>query len=129
MGDASPRDVLQDATELITSTDWATSFWWCRGAALLARQALELSVGQFWEAHDPGMEAASMRAQFLCLHDVELEARVIADARIAYDLLSRACHYHPYELQPTREEVVHWVAAVERFHEALVAHAMRLPQR
>ena len=54
---------------------------------------------------------------------------VIASGNIVYDQLSRACHYHPYELQPTRSEVEDWIGMVARFHDALVDHAMRQPPR
>jgi cytochrome c5 len=129
VSDAAPRDILQEATDLVTGTDWASAFWWCRGAALLSRQALELSLAQFWEAHEPGMERASMRAQFLTLRDVGLDVAVIASGSIVYDQLSRACHYHPYELQPTRSEVEDWIGMVARFHDALVEHARRQTPR
>jgi len=118
----APAAILESARTLVESTDWSSAFWWCRGAALLARQSLELSLKQFWEMHQPGMERASMRAQFLALHDLKVDRRTIADGHIAWDSLSRACHHHPYELSPTREEVVNWIATVGRFHEQLVAH-------
>jgi hypothetical protein len=118
----APPAILDGAQSLVESTDWSSAFWWCRGAALLARQALELSLKQFWEMHQPGMELASVRAQFLALHDVKVDRRTIADGHIAWDLLTRACHHHPYELSPAQEEIVDWIATVRRVHEQLVAH-------
>ena len=40
---------------------------WARAAILLARQALEDALDDFWRARSPDLLHASMRAQLLCL--------------------------------------------------------------
>ena len=35
--------------------------------------------------------------------------------QLARDLLSRACHHHPYELAPTAGELATWIEVVEEF--------------
>ena len=42
-----------------------------------------------------------------------------AEGHATWSLLSRACHHHPYDLQPSRDEVLAWIDAAERFHALL----------
>ena len=86
---------------------------WQRTAAFLARQALEIAVQNSLSERAPGAEAASARAQFLCLPSY-VSTPVAQEAAFLWGVLSRACHQHPYELSPTSEELVRWLAAVER---------------
>ncbi len=105
---------------LLDRDDWATSFWWGRAAAVLGRQAVESSLQEFWTRHSPEMTASTARGQFLAVR-LFLDERVAADGHATWSLLSRACHHHPYDLQPSRDEVVGWIDAAERFHAALQA--------
>lgn len=105
--------VLTAARNLMERTDPATAGLWPRATALLARQALESALDDFWKVRAPGMEQCSMRAQLLCLlhylGDEELAERV----SYAWAGLSRACHQHPYELPPTLAELLGWLGTVE----------------
>jgi hypothetical protein len=80
---------------------------------LLARQALEAELDDFWRVRAPGMELCSLKAQLLCLPhylgDEELAERV----SYVWAGLSRACHQHPYELPPTSTELAEWLKTVD----------------
>ena len=65
------------------------------------------------------MMLASSRGQFLALRLYFRDPAVTTEGYVTWALLSRACHHHPYELQPTRDEVLAWVEAAERFHALL----------
>ena len=126
-------EVVIAARNLIERTDQATAGLWPRATALLARQALEAALDDFWRVRAPGMEHCSMRAQLLCLpHYLQgpkppspqapkppsLQAPGHADdlaQRVSYAWagLSRACHQHPYELSPTSVELLGWLGTVE----------------
>ncbi len=88
---------------------------WPRAAAGLIRQAIENSLIVYWASFEPSMIEASMRAQLLAVRvdfpDEELAESVSA----AWASLSRACHYHPYELAPTAEELQANAETAQRF--------------
>jgi len=46
------------------------------------------------------------------------ERDLVGRAAHAWIALTHACHYHPYELPPTAEELDRWLDAVE----AVIAH-------
>lgn len=108
-----PADVLNAARDLMVRTDAATAGMWPRATALLARQALEAALQDFWRVRASGVEECSARAQLLCLShylgDEELAERV----SYAWAGLSRGCHQHPYELPPTSVELLAWLLIVE----------------
>ena len=118
-------EVVTAARNLIERTDPATAGLWPRATALLARQALEAALDDFWRIRAPGMEHCSMRAQLLCL-PYYLQASTQAAGRkpqaddlaqrvsYAWAGLSRACHQHPYELSPTSVELLGWLGTVEQ---------------
>lgn len=116
MTDAGPAHLLAMCRTLVDSQDWALSFWGGRGGAALARQAIELSLEEFWAIRSMPMRYASSRGQFLALRLYFPDPLVTTEGYVTWALLSRACHHHPYELQPTRDEVLAWVEAAERFH-------------
>ena len=86
---------------------------WQRTTAFLARQALELAVGDALAARAAGAERASARAQFLCL-PWYVSTPIAQEAAYLWGVLSRACHQHSYELSPTAEELSGWLDGVER---------------
>lgn len=106
----TPEDLLTAARRLIRRPDAATAGVWPRAAALLARQALELAIAALWAARPQaaGLGSCSMRSQLLCLtaylgQDAGTRAGYLSAA------LSRACHYHSYELAPTAAELTGWL--------------------
>ncbi len=53
-----------------------------------------------------------MRAQLLCLGTWVSNEPLARRAYQAWSALSRASHHHPYELTPTRDELVAWFESV-----------------
>jgi hypothetical protein len=106
----TPEDLLTEARRLVEHPDAATAGVWPRASALLARQALEQAMAGLWAAQPEaeGLSNGTMRSQLLCLNayvgdDVATRAAYLSAA------LSRACHYHPYELAPTAAELTGWL--------------------
>jgi len=64
---------------------------------------------------------ATERAQLLCLRQALADQRVAADATLAWNLLSEACHAHPYDLPPTAGELATWLEAVDALRRAIEA--------
>ena len=67
------------------------------------------------------MEECSTRAQFLCLGTYLKDGGIAHRAHQAWAALSRAAHFHPYELPPTREELLAWDEVVAEVVEATEA--------
>lgn len=104
--------LLLEARRLLAYGDNTTAGLWPRAAALLARQALEQAVDDFWRRRAPGVENCSGRAQFLCLRSY-VDKRVAEEADHTWGALSRACHQHAYELAPTASELDRWMHNVD----------------
>lgn len=104
--------MLAAADDLSTWPQPSTAGLWPRAAALLARQALEAALDDYWALRAPGVERSSMRAQLVCLRELADEDTG-ERASHAWWALSRACHHHPYELSPTASELTEWIASVE----------------
>src|SRR5688500_1355098 len=96
-----PTEVVIAARNLMERTDAATAGLWPRATALLARQALEEELDEFWRVRAPGLQHCSMKAQLLCLPHYLGHERLAEQVSYAWAGLSRACHQHPYELPPT----------------------------
>ena len=122
--DTVAREILASARSLLDRASTETSGLWPRAAVLLQRQALEVALKTYWSAKAPGVEECSTRAQFLCLgtylkSSAGPKAEDIARrAHQAWAALSRAAHFHPYELPPTREELLAWDEVVMEVVEA-----------
>lgn len=111
-------EVVKAARNLMERADPATAGLWPRATALLARQALEAALEDFWRVRAPGMEQCSMRPQLLCLPHYLGDEALAERVSYAWAGLSGACHQHPYELPPTSAELLGWLAVVDR----LVTH-------
>ena len=109
--------VVTAARNLMERTDTATAGLWPRATALLARQALEAAIDDFWRVRASGLEQCSMKAQLLCLPHYLGNEELAEQVSYAWAGLSRACHQHPYELPPTSAELTGWMTTVD----ALVA--------
>jgi len=94
---------------------------WPRAVALLARQALETSLAELWVKRDAKVGWATERSQLLCLSGVLGDRRRSADATLAWNSLSAACHQHPYDLPPTASELAAWVDIVDDLRRAVDA--------
>lgn len=109
-----PTKTLKQAEDLLQYFDPATAGMWPRAVALLARQALEESIRNFWLANAPAVSGCSTRAQLLSLTEF-VEEEVAEEGRQIWNVLSRACHHHPYELAPTSAELERWIVSVRDF--------------
>ncbi len=87
---------------------------WSRASALLARQALEGSLKEFWLRQAPGVERLNMRTQLNCLRSYLADAALADDINFTWHALSRATHHHPYELDPTADELRSLVSSATR---------------
>ena len=122
--DTVAREILASARSLLDRASTETSGLWPRAAVLLQRQALEVALKTYWSFKAPGVEECSTRAQFLCLgtylrSSSGLPAEDVARrAHQAWAALSRAAHFHPYDLPPTREELLAWDEVVSEVIEA-----------
>jgi len=110
--DSVARELLTTARELIDRASVDTRGLWPRVAVLLARQSLEVALKTYWSAAAPGVEDCSTRAQLLCLGSYVSDEAFARRANQVWTSLSRAAHFHPYELPPTIEELTAWFQAV-----------------
>jgi hypothetical protein len=110
--DTVAREILASARSLLDRASTETSGLWPRAAVLLQRQALEVALKTYWSFKAPGTEGCSMRAQLLCLAPYLPDPAVARRAHHVWAALSRAAHFHPYELPPTQEELRAWDAVV-----------------
>lgn len=115
--------LLAEARALVERREAATAGLWPRAAAALTRQALELALRDLWRARAPGVEPLSLRAQLLCLGEYARSERAAATAQHAWVALSRACHHHPYEVEPSADELRYWIDAVEECVVAIQARS------
>lgn len=106
------RELLASARTLADRSVADTRGLWPRAAVFLARQSLEVALKTYWSAKAPGVEESSMRAQLLCLGTWVSDEPFARRAHQAWSALSRASHHHPYELTPTRDELVGWFETV-----------------
>jgi hypothetical protein len=88
-----------------------------RIAAFLARLDLERLITRHMLGRGWDVAGASMRSKLLCLRVVEPEVSYAADA--AWFGLSRACHYHAFDLQPTASEAAHLIGLVRLVQDAI----------
>lgn len=110
----TPAELLAAARNLIGHPDPSAAGSWARTGAFLARQALENAVDAYLGANPVTgpMRAATMRSKLTCL-PVYLDQPSARQVAFAYRALSRACHYHPYELAPSTAELRRWIDDVE----------------
>lgn len=115
----SPPEELPAGTDRLLGTATAsTAGVWPRAVALLLRHALEEALRRYWQARKPQLSYCLPHAQALCLEsyaDPDTARRWSA----TWAGLSRACHYHGYELAPTQGELCAWRDDVERVLGAL----------
>ncbi len=106
----TPDELLAAAQGLMQRPDTLITGIWPRAAALLARQALEAAIAELWASKPQAAEMSSctMRSQLLCL-TAYLDPGTASRAAYLFAALSRACHYHSYELAPTAAELTSWL--------------------
>jgi hypothetical protein len=112
-----PADLLAVSRSLLERASDETRGLWPRAAALLARQALESTLRDYWSDGRAAMAELPFRQQLICLQRLFTPRELAADVSHAWAALSRACHHHPYELAPGAGELAGWFEVVERFGE------------
>jgi len=110
--DTVARGLLTSARLLIDRQSADTRGLWPRAAVLLARQSLEVALKTYWSAKAPGAEECPTQAQLLCLGAYVQDEALARRANQVWAALSRAAHVHPYELSPTRDELLTWIDTV-----------------
>lgn len=120
---SSSARLVAEARALVERHESATAGLWPRAAAALARQALELAMRDLWRHRAPGVELLPFRAQFLCLGEYVRSKQIAATALQTWTALSRTCHHHPYEVEPSADELRHWIGMVESFVEAVASRS------
>ncbi|MEQ9092830.1 MAG: hypothetical protein RLN63_01870 [Miltoncostaeaceae bacterium] len=84
-----------------------------RGAALLARQALESALDLHWRRRAPGLGECSMRTQLICLPEFSADPELAGRVSFVWWALSRVCHHHPSELPPSERELAELLDVVD----------------
>ena len=107
------RDLIDCARDLIEAPEALTGVW-PRAVAFVTRQALEETLSEIWKHTYPGMADANWSTQLACLGEILSDPSLVADVRAAWASLSRACHHHHYELDPTAAELDRWIRQTER---------------
>lgn len=117
----SITQLLGEARRLMDDPSPGTASAWPRAAALLTRQALEHALDVLWRAKAPGVEHLTMRAQLSCLCVYLAPPELAREVAWTWHALSQATHHHPYELDPTRDELASLIASTERLVAAIGA--------
>jgi hypothetical protein len=112
---ATPGTLLDTARDLLSRASPETAGLWPRAAALLARQALEMALRDYWGEARADMSRLPYRQQLICLQRLLTPREVAAETGHAWAALSRSCHHHPYELAPGAQELSGLFEIVERF--------------
>jgi len=109
----SPADLLTLARDVLRSPAPAAAGSWPHAVSLLARQALEQAVDEFWAASPAtaGLCGCTMRTQLICL-PMYLDRGLAHDISYLWAALSSACHYHLFGLAPTAIELSGWIDSV-----------------
>ena len=107
-----PHDLVALARATIRDSSPHLIGIWPRASAILARQALQITLNQFWLHVAPGVQKASARAQLICLAEY-VDSHLTSRIRYAWHGLSVACHHHAYDLPPTAQELEGWLTDIE----------------
>jgi hypothetical protein len=108
----TPNETLAMAQQLLARSDAKTAGLWPRAAALLARQALEQALDDYWRTKGMHLQDCGTRPQLICLAEYLGDAALAGRAHHTWAALSEACHHHPYELAPGQGELTAWIDIV-----------------
>lgn len=114
-------DLLDEARRLVDEAPAGTVSAWPRAAALLTRQELEAALDTFWGKTVHGMTSMPARAQMSCLRFYLRDEALAPELAYTWAALTRATHHHPYELDPTRLELLALIDAARRIRQGLQA--------
>jgi len=122
---STPAELLAMARQPLGRASPETAGLWPRAAALLGRQALELSLDGYWAGRRIALESCPTLQQLICLREYLDDADLAGRVHHAWNALSRACHHHPYDLPPSAGELQAWLETVERWLSASSAKSVR----
>jgi hypothetical protein len=125
---ASPAELLAGADRLLGTATVSTTGVWPRAAALLLRHAQEEALRRYWRRVRPELARCPMHAQALCL-ETYLGPDTARRWSTVWAGLSRACHYHGYELSPTAAELRAWRDETERLLAELSVTSTEAPEK
>lgn len=111
--------LLQLSSEVVQSPTGVMVGRWPRVAAALGRQSIEATMQRLWQRCEPDLCDASFRVQLLAVPAFIEDQGLARDVGSAWYRLSRACHYHPYELPPTEPELHEMLGIAFRFAKAV----------
>lgn len=123
IGDTRPAperrtgDPLRAARVILERPQALDNPCWARSVALLARQALEEAIADFWARNASGMHRATWRSRFVALRFYVEDPERARDVHHLWATLSEATHHQGYELAPTAGELRAWLDDVSR-HDA-----------
>ena len=100
-----PAELVGMARQVLTRASPDTAGLWPRAAALLARNALEMAVDDYWTRKRIPLGCCPTLPQLICLREYLGDEDLAGRVHHAWNALSRACHHHPYELAPTAGEL------------------------
>jgi hypothetical protein len=108
----TPAETLTMAEGLLERADETTAGLWPRAAALLARQALEQGLDDYWQRRGIPLHSFSTRPQLICLREYLDDTELAGRTHHTWAALSEACHHHAYELAPGHGELKTWLGTV-----------------
>jgi hypothetical protein len=110
----TPESFLVVARALCHDGDRILERRWQRAAAIVTRAALELALDEFWRNRARGVaDSFAMRSKMLCLPTYLGDPQQAHAAYQVWASLSGACHRHAYDLEPTIDELLGWIEAVD----------------
>jgi hypothetical protein len=69
-----------------------------------------MALDDYWNARASKIAASrAWRPKLLCLESYLPDHTLARDLYQSWGTLSRACHVHPYELDPTSDELEGWI--------------------
>ncbi|MEU2424724.1 hypothetical protein ABZ619_27505 [Streptomyces sp. NPDC007851] len=105
-------ELLQTADQLLSDPGVeASEAGRHRGASLALRTALEIAVDRTLDAVMPRLAGVTTRAKMLCLR-CYTTGSIARRSNAVWSHLCLGCHYHQYEIGPTRDQVRAWRAEV-----------------
>jgi hypothetical protein len=119
----TPTETLAMAQALLERADAKTAGLWPRAAALLARQAMEQGLDDYWRERGLALDEFGTRPQLICLREYLGDDALAGRAHHTWAALSEACHHHPYELAPGHAELTAWIDTVGELLPELAAPA------
>ena len=120
MSASAARPLLAIAESVSANPDMAL-----QTPVLLARQALERAVAEYWRIRCPGVERSPRGIQMLCLYVFLDDEDLAIETRATWKTLSAFSHHHPYEPPPSARELDHALKVIRRFVEHVERQAAR----